>query len=252
VELRLTRYPDGFRGVCFKRPALPGTSKKAGYRKAKPTADERYASSVSRSRRELCHRARCLQIAFMWTFTKRGKFESPKAAWDAWKRFDRLMLLRFPPGSKTPWAYVAVPELHSDKETWHIHAGVPHFFDVVTLRVLWARALGGQGQERGADTLGNVDARDFRKRGGSRAIWAYISGYCGKGFDSALRNKRLYSSSKGIRPAPSQRWHALTDDFAEKLFIDAATAVGESVGRLVDARARYVDANWFGWFECKG
>jgi len=249
VELRLTYYPDGIRGACFVRPALPGTSKKTGdYPKSKPTDGERFAGSISRSRRDLCHRARCLQIDHMWTFGKRGKFADLEQLWAAWKRFDRLALKRF---GKKRFQYVCVPELHADGETWHIHAGFKGFFDVIALRILWARALGGTGRERGPDTLGNVDARDFRRRGGARAIWAYISGYCGKGFDQAQRHRRLYSSSKGIADAPVRRWHALVDLPHGALFVDAAEALQLGVGRVTDARARYVGANWFGWFECR-
>jgi hypothetical protein len=140
----------------------------------------------------------------MLTFTKRGKFATVDSVWDGWAEMNRLGAKRF--GSR--WAYVSVPEQHGDG-TWHMHVAVHGFFDVTTLRVLWYRALGGRGDERGADTPGavNITSPKRGRRWDARSIASYITGYVGKGFDAVAGCRRLFASSKGIRALDVSRFH---------------------------------------------
>lgn len=183
---------------------------------------ERFEYSIKRSRRIL--RARCLQLNAdkLWTFTKRGKFANQDEVWATFRRFNRLMKKRF----GKAWRYVAVPELHSDGETWHLHVGVKGFFFVEAVRILWQRALGGVGNERGAATLGNVHVKFFKfRRGQQRAcsVAAYIAKYVGKGFSAAEKGRRLVASSEGLQPDRVRKFHmryvsGTTKDIAWALF----------------------------------
>lgn len=179
---------------------------------------ERCASSIARSRRLVVHRARELVPVAMWTFTKRGKFASAAEAWIAWAKFSRLMKLRY----KAAWRYVAVPELHSDGETWHLHVLVDRIYMVETLRVLWSRALGGTGGERGDQSLGNVDVKGSRnRRASARRFATYVAKYVGKGFERGGANRRVFAASVGLGGSHTSRWHCPYDiGLAE--FVDAS------------------------------
>lgn len=158
----------------------------------------RWESAKVRARARVRHLCRCLGADHLWTFGKRGKFESLDAAWVAWKEFCRLMGVRFK-SSDRGWEYVVVPELHADGVTWHLHAAVHGFWDVRVIRLLWHRALGAPGQLSGADSPGNVDVKLFRGRSAA-ATGAYISKYVGKGFGAVASGRRLFASVTGLRP----------------------------------------------------
>lgn len=169
----------------------------------------RFASSISRSRKTV--RSRCLQMVpdRLLTLSKRGKFRSVDELWAAFKEFSRLMKVRF----ADQWCYVAVPELHSDGVTYHMHVAIRGFYWVDAVRAIWYRALGGKGNERGENTPGGIDITSpFRKQRGwtrgsrIRRIAGYIAKYIGKGFDAGNRGRRLFSSSGGLDPDRIERW----------------------------------------------
>lgn len=198
-NVTVERYPDGSPRVVLHQSHDP-VSRKAGDHRPRPFKgqSERWASAVARARSQLRRRLRCIKADHLYTFTRRGKFESLDAAWGAWAEFLRLMAVRF----RKPWVYVAVPEQHADG-TWHIHAGVPGFWDIAAVRVVWIRALGGRGNERGPECPGNVDVRykGWNGRLGARRLSRYIAKYVGKGFCGVESGRRLFSSSKGALDA---------------------------------------------------
>lgn len=147
----------------------------------------------------------------MWTFEQRGKFQTRDDAWVAWREFCRLVGVR---GVRSvegyPWVYAVVPELHSDGETWHLHVAVRGLFDVTTLRVLWYRALGGEGHERGSATPGSVNAKYFKRRRGRqvcRSISNYVSGYVGKGLAGGEAERKSFATSKDLLPVDVELYH---------------------------------------------
>jgi hypothetical protein len=225
-SIKTTEYADGIRCVGYrsKPRSLSGGAGSAGESRerirAALTEAERTESSLSRSRGLVIHRTRCLGGRYLWTFTKRGKFASIDDVWAAWHEFCRLFKWRT--GKRL--AYVAVPELHADGETWHLHAVLAQWLDVVTIRALWGRALGGVGNERGTETLGNVDARAFRGRGGvARRIATYVAKYVGKGFVRGSAHRRVFAASCGLNPIRVARWHSPAEFGSQGM----AVAVGE-------------------------
>lgn len=213
---KVTAYADGVRAVIYR--ARPARSSGPRERKSVDVAVDpgRSARSIARSRQLVVDRVRRLQASALWTFTKRGKFSSQDECWRAWSLFCQSAKRRF--GDR--WRYVAVPELHADGETWHLHVALADFFMVETLRVLWYRALGGRGDERGDETPGSVNVKAGRKRRSTaRGFALYISKYIGKGFTRSALNRRVFGASVGIASADCRHWRSPYDgelvDFTE-------------------------------------
>ena len=265
LGVRVVGYSDGARIVLYRCRNRPGTTRKdVSQSESSATAAElsgespsgeltevqaaRLSVSISRSRRLVVHRARCLGARALWTFTKRGKFGSVDEVWEAWRQLRRWMTKRY----GKDFRYVAVPELHSDGETWHLHVLVDRLYMVESLRVLWNRALGGTGRERGQETKGNVDVKG---PSAGRAVTArrfayYVGKYVGKGFAGSDSGRRLFSASAGLNPVVDQTWRA-TDDFRLAEFSDAIGGwLGESFGvRGFAPRLLYRDTHEVGIAE---
>lgn len=209
VNLTLTEYPEGWRGCAWQSRDPPKPRDPCRAQRLKGES-ERWDSAKVRARARVRHLCRCLGVDHLWTFTKRGKFADLDELWSTWREFCRLMAVRFPNRS---WDYVVVPELHADGDTWHIHVGVIGFWDVNTLRVLWHRALGAPGLMRGSESPGNVDAQ-YKAKGrvlrSAREIARYIAGYIGKGFAIVSSGRRLFASTKGVRPLKCVAFHFVT------------------------------------------
>ena len=213
-NVTLTEYPDGPRAVVWQ--SMDPVVREPRSDRGQKEDGLRWGSALVRSRARIRHLCRCLAVRYMWTFTKRGKFSDLDELWGVWKEFCRLMSVRFP---AREWRYVAVPELHQDGETWHLHVGVPEFWDVTVLRRLWYRALGGSGRESGPDTPGNLDVRDKAARRGARSarvIAGYIASYVGKGLGGASSGRRLFSSTKHVVPLKRSCFHWAVDISADE------------------------------------
>lgn len=158
---------------------------------------ERMLWNRRRAARSLRYRCLALKPQYFWTFTKRGKFESVDEVRAAWGRFAKVLRARL----KLEFRYVAVPELHGDGSTWHLHVAFDRHYDVVTMRALWQRALGGKGNERGDASLGNVHARYFtNRRKGALAAASYMAKYLAKGFAASGGGRKSYWCSEGLVP----------------------------------------------------
>lgn len=202
ISVKVTRYADGLRVVAYQRRSATasagGSVSRAELSSATSEGEsekQRAQSSLARSRALVVHRARCLGPVGLWTFTKRGKFSSVDEVWSAWRQFTQMARRRYGKGFR----FVAVPELHADGETWHLHVLVDRLYMVESFRVLWGRALGGTGLERGSETLGNVNAKSLR--GGRWSSWRaarYVAKYVGKGFTRGSAHRRLFGASLGL------------------------------------------------------
>jgi len=162
ASIKVTRYQDGLRVVVFQRKGraargggAASLADSASEKSSASSSGQRLDASLNRSRALVAHRARCLGPVALWTFTKRGKFDSADHVWRVWRAFSQLMRRRY--GEK--FRFVAVPELHADGETWHLHVLFDRVFMVESLRTLWTRALGGTGRERGQEAHDGIRAR---------------------------------------------------------------------------------------------
>jgi hypothetical protein len=237
VAAKRITYADGERWTVYRTSvaSVPGSSDRP---KRQRDQAERHDSSIARARCQVRHKGRCLGVDHLLTFTRRGGFSTLEDVWDAWARFDRLMLrrkLRSKEGA--PWEYVAVPELHTgggpNHGTWHLHVAVRGMFEVSSLRTWWHVALGAEGQLSGSDSPGNVHIKFFRGRPGgrSRVVSAYITKYVGKGFVDALSGRKSFSTSRGIAPWSVTRYHSEMD-------LDIRGATVRLVGELVQSGSR--------------
>lgn len=168
---------------------------------------ERFASNMARTKRTCRSRVQELDADSMLTLTKRGKFADISEVWAGFRLFSQSMKRRY--GAR--WRYVAVPELHSDGETWHLHVAIKGFFWVGTLRRFWYRALGGAGDEQGESTPGNIHVRFFKARNRSPiagSVAGYIAKYVGKGVCGLGRNRRVFAASSGLLPLRVEKWHS--------------------------------------------
>jgi hypothetical protein len=176
---------------------------------------ERSEASIQRTKRLVVHRVRSLAPTALWTFTKRGKFASPDELWAAWRLFTQSMRRRF----GTKFRYVAVPELHSDGVTWHMHVAFDRFYMVETLRKWWYCALGGTGREAGSATPGSVNVKSLRARyTAGRRVAGYVASYIGKGLSSGSVARRLFGASVGLHPRRVVRWHCPYDHGLPEFF----------------------------------
>jgi hypothetical protein len=174
-------------------------------------SEQKIAWRRRRAARSLRYRCLALKADHMLTFTKRGKFDSVDDVRDAWRRFYKL-LQKFP---NLDFRYVAVPEMHGDGRTWHLHVAVRGRYDVVMLRALWYRALGGKGNERGEAAPGSLNARYFHSRRKSALqVAGYMSKYMSKSFVSTGGGRKSYWASNGLVPEAVHRFYEPAGDCA--------------------------------------
>lgn len=175
------------------------------------STEDKIAWARRRAARSLRYRCLALKADHMLTFTKRGKFSNVDELRAAWKRFYEL-LRRFP---NLAFRYVAVPEMHGDGRTWHLHVAVRGRYDVVFLRALWYRALGGKGNERGDASPGSLNARYFHNpRKAALTVAGYMAKYMGKSFAQTGGGRKSYWASTGLVPETVQRFYEPAGDCA--------------------------------------
>lgn len=180
------------------------------------TPKDRDEATVQRDREKAAYRAArkvrqiCIEIRAdrLLTLTSRRLLTDYDEMIAAWKRFMRLLEQA---GAK--FEYVAVPELHKNGEHYHVHAALNGFVRAELLRRCWQIALGGRGDERGVDALGNVDIKRDRRglQGSTRravSIARYISKYISKSYlEHHQFNRKRYWVPKSVRlPDSSAEW----------------------------------------------
>jgi hypothetical protein len=147
------------------------------------------------------------------TGTKRGGLTTAGDALQAVERFRRL-LERHHPGVKA----AAVPELHKgggvNHGTYHVHfmlvfpAGQRPIYSV--FHRLWYRALGGRGNEKGADAPGNFDFAKTHAKDGKRYTACqgarYMAKYLTKDLYSGNVGQKRFTTSHGA-PDPVKRFY---------------------------------------------
>lgn len=118
-------------------------------------------------------------------------------------RFVRLVREKYP-----DWLYVGVKE-YQERGALHMHVACVGKQDVHHLRKCWYIAIGGNADDAGENTKGQINVRYRKKRfSGQSPIFtclqlaAYLSKYISKTFaHSRELGERRYKSSRGI-PAP--------------------------------------------------
>lgn len=183
-----------------KRPAPKEKDKEATKRDL-----EKCAYRAARRVRHLCLEIRADRLL---TLTSRNLLTDYDQLTATWKRFMRLL-----ENAGESFEYVAVPELHKNGEHYHIHAAINGFARVEFLRRCWQIALGGKGDERGENALGNVDIKSTRRKGQHKSKQAigvakYISKYITKSYiEHHQFNRKRYWAPRSIKlPETSAEW----------------------------------------------
>jgi hypothetical protein len=166
---------------------------------------EKCGYRAARRVRQLCLEIRADRLL---TLTSRNLLNDYDKLIATWKRFMRLLETI---GEK--FDYVAVPELHKNGEYYHIHAAINGFSRVETLRRCWQIALGGKGDEKGVNALGNVDIKSTRRNGRNKSKQAigvakYISKYITKSYiEHHQFNRKRYWAPRSIKlPETLAEW----------------------------------------------
>lgn len=185
-------------------------------RSKRPVPKDRNAADIQRDREKAAYRAarkvRHFSIEIradrLLTLTSRNLLTDYDRVITTWKRFMRIL-----DRANAKFEYVAVPELHANGEHYHIHAAINGFVRADLLRRCWQIALGGKGDEKGTDALGNVDIKqrkgkfqDSRKR--CIGIARYISKYITKSYlEHHQFNRKRYWVPRTIKlPESHGEW----------------------------------------------
>ena len=111
-----------------------------------------------RAARKVRHFAIEIRADRLLTLTSRGLLTDYNQVIATWKRFMRIL-----EAADAKFDYIAVPELHKSGEHYNIHAAINGFVKADLLRRCWQIALGGKGNERGSEALGNVDLKQQKR-----------------------------------------------------------------------------------------
>lgn len=161
-----------------------------------------------RAARKVRHFAIEIRADRLLTLTSRGLLTDYDQVIATWKRFMRVL-----EAADAKFDYIAVPELHKSGEHYHIHAAINGFVKADLLRRCWQIALGGKGNERGSDALGNVDIKQQKRRvtdpiKQTVGIARYISKYITKSYlEHHQFNRKRYWVPRSIKlPESSGEW----------------------------------------------
>lgn len=149
----------------------------------------------------------------LFTLTYRENVQDREQVKKDFTKFLRLVRKTIP-----DWGYVAVLE-RQDRGAFHIHCAVKGWQRITVLRRCWYQALGGRGDETGADTPGQVDVTKCRRHWGNDSrTWrpdklaGYLTKYLQKTFDETSAEKRRFWHSKDIQvPVKQVCWFACAD-----------------------------------------
>jgi hypothetical protein len=134
------------------------------------------------------------------------------------------------------WCYVAVLE-KQERGAFHIHCAVRGWQRISFLRAAWFKALGGQGNETGEGTPGNVDVTnpDKARWGHTGRQWrprklaGYLTKYMQKTFDESATEKKRYWHAKGITTPAVQRFMLSAFNIVDAI-VESVNLLGFHVG----------------------
>lgn len=198
--------------------------------------------SLRRSKQTVRFICKAMEVDRLLTLTYRENMQDRDRCHAHFKDFLRRVRLQIP-----GWRYVAVVELQG-RGALHIHCAVKGFQRIKFIRKCWYQALGGTGDETGADTPGAVNVTSPTNRWGSgvrewktEKLAGYITKYIAKTFEDfneSLSEKRRYWASKGTELPPVRRvWVAGSNIFE---------AIKNCLELLqLDVGIREVDFDWW-------
>ena len=212
--------------------------------------------SIRRARQQIRFLAQKMQADRLLTLTYRAVIEDREKVKADFTRFIRLVRKGWKGVQGHPgWQYVAVLE-KQERGAYHIHCAVHGWQMITLLRAAWYKALGGQGNEKGECTPGQVNVTS--PRNGGRRQWqvrqlaGYITKYLGETFTQMEAEKRRYWHSKDLKAPPKERYIlgavTLVDAIQE-----AANLIYFAYGKTINFSRSWVswgkDLVWISIFE---
>jgi hypothetical protein len=168
---------------------------------------ENHNRAVRRAKQSI--RFLCLQAGMdrLLTLTYRENMEDREIVREHFTKFVRL--IRKAIGE---WVYVAVIE-RQERGAYHIHIAVKGWQQISVIRRCWYKAIGGQGDETGKETPGQVDVTRPRTGRPGSLQWQtdklvkYLVKYLSKTFDETTAEKRRYWAAASLeKPEASRIW----------------------------------------------
>ena len=166
--------------------------------------------AVRRAKQSIRFCCKQMQADRLFTLTYRENIQDRERVRADFQNFLRRVRKVYP-----AWDYVAVLE-RQERGAYHIHCAVVGWQRVGYLRSCWYKALGGTGNEVGADTPGAVNITSPQKRWGAgvkewktEKLAGYLTKYLHKTFEQSDAEKRRFWKSKGVQaPKPERFWVA--------------------------------------------
>jgi len=186
---------------------------------------DNHQRSVRRARQHIRYAVKAIGADHLLTLTYRTPEGCPMDDVERlkadWKRFCRLVKSGLPASDKyrshaglDSWKFVAVRE-KQENGSYHLHVAVVGRQDISYIRRCWYVAIGGNQDDSGVDTKGQIDVRGPSKRWGSKtANWkpdklaGYMTKYLHKTFDEveAKGAKRYWAGRTNDEPEVLKIW----------------------------------------------
>lgn len=190
--------------------------------------------AVRRARQHIRWQVKSIGADHLLTLTYRTDEASPMddlAQLKAdWQRFVRLMRHGIPASAKyrkhhglKEWQFVAIRE-KQDNGAFHLHVAVVGRQDITLIRRCWYLAIGGNQDDEGENTKGQINVRGPSKRFGvhtsewkAAKLSGYMTKYLHKAFEELEANgsKRYWASKSNDKVEPERIWLAASS------FVDA-------------------------------
>lgn len=260
--LNLRKFPQGYEAVLktvrpMKMAALNGELNSRFYKNASEVslserpfnrsqneevdsdfkALQNYNRAIRRARQNIRWLCKVMEADRLFTLTYRENQIDREQTRADFKKFLRLVRSGWRGQVGIPdWQYVAVLETQ-ERGAFHIHCAVKGYQRIKFLRAAWYKALGGSGNETGADTPGavNVTNPDKARWGHTGRQWkvnklsGYLTKYLGKTFCLTDSEKRRYWHSRSLHTPVIQKFWLGSSNIVSAIK-STVSLLGEHVG----------------------